>query len=82
MPPAVTASTCLDAALRNTPYTLCGVYSPTRCPKKRNRMPTWKRLLPQRRSRARSICEESLFQLYWFWSKRIRLPIRNTAKQT
>ena len=45
-------------------------------------MPKWNRLLPQRSMPARSSCDESLFHLYWFWSKRIRLPIRNTVKQT
>jgi hypothetical protein len=42
----------------------------------------WNRLLPQRRVPARSIWDESLFQLYWLWSNRIRLPITNTMKQT
>ncbi|KFB70804.1 MAG: hypothetical protein AW09_004082 [Candidatus Accumulibacter phosphatis] len=43
-------------------------------------MPMWKRLLPQRSVPARSICDESLFQVYWSRSKRARLPIRKTAR--
>ena len=69
-------------ALMKMPYRPCGVNRPNRWPKKRNRIPAWNRLLPQRRLPLRSICDESLFQLYWFWSKRIRLPTRNTVKQT
>ena len=37
--------------------------------------------LPQRKTPARSSCDESLFHVYWFWSKRIRLPRMNTVKQ-
>ena len=48
-------------------------------PKNRNRMPTWNRLLPQR-SRCRSSCDESLFQVYWSRSKRSRLPMQEDGQ--
>ena len=44
-------------------------------------MPAWNRLLPQRSVPVRSICEESLFHVYWSRSKRARLPIRKTNMQ-
>ena len=62
-------------------YIQCGVSWPNRWPKNRNRMPPWNRLLPQRNWPARSICDESLFQVYWSRSKRVRLPMKNTPRQ-
>ena len=72
---------CLSGALMNGSYSQCGVSSPTKCPKNRNKMPMWNRLLPQRSVPVRSSCDESLFQVYWSRSKRARLPTRNTARQ-
>jgi hypothetical protein len=44
-------------------------------------MPMWNRLLPTRSWRARSICEESLFHVYWSRSKRARLPMKKNPRQ-
>ena len=44
-------------------------------------MPTWNRLLPQRSVPVRSICDESLFHVYWSRSNRARLPMKKTARQ-
>ncbi|MCY1547628.1 hypothetical protein D9M68_836970 [compost metagenome] len=79
-PPEIMAMSCLAPAAMKGSYTKCGVSMPTLWPKNRNRMPTWNRLLPQRSCPARSSCEESLFQVYWSRSKRIRLPSRNTVR--
>ena len=80
-PPATMASICFCAGVMKGSYSACGVSMPTECPKNRNRMPRWNRLLPQRSRPARSICDESLFHVYWSRSKRARLPMRNTARQ-
>ena len=80
-PPATTATSCFCDAVTKISYTACGVSCPNRCPKNRNRMPPWNRLLPQRNCPARSNCDESLFQVYWSRSKRARLPMKNTARQ-
>ena len=80
-PPDTIAISCLEPALMKASYRKCGVNMPTLWPKNRNSTPTWNRLLPQRSCPARSNCDESLFQVYWSRSKRIRLPSRNTARQ-
>ena len=64
MPPLTMASSCLVPALMKMLYTACGVSMPMKWPKNRNSTPTWNRLLPQRNWPMRSICEESLFQVY------------------
>ncbi|MCY1366855.1 hypothetical protein D9M69_537630 [compost metagenome] len=81
MPPDTMASNCFCGAVMSQAYRKCGVSRPTVWPNSRNRIPMWNRVLPHRSWRARSNCEESLFQVYWSRSKRARLPIRNTARQ-
>ena len=81
-PPATTASSCFCEEVMKIVYSPCGVSWPKRWPKNRKRMPPWKRLLPQRSWPWRSNWELSLFQVYWSRSKRARLPMKNTARQT
>ena len=81
MPPETMAITCFCPAVMKGSYSACGVSMPTKCPKNRNSTPMWNRLLAQRRLPARSSCEESLFHVYWSRSKRIQLPMKNTARQ-
>ncbi|MNY67861.1 hypothetical protein D3C86_2055240 [compost metagenome] len=52
---------------------------PNRWPKKITRMPTWNRLLARRMFFFARIWLEWAFQVYWPWSKRNRLPTRNTV---
>lgn len=80
-PPEIIAISCLLPAPMKGSYRKCGVSMPTLWPKNRNSTPTWNRLLPQRSWPARSSCEESLFQVYWSRSNRIRLPMKKTLRQ-
>ena len=83
MPPLIIASICLFGV--DSPklsYSQCGVSKPAACPKNRNRIPTWNRILPMRNCLLRNIWLESLFQVYCSRSKRIRLPRKNIASAT
>ena len=79
-PPLTIAIICFDPASRKFSYTKWGVNMPNRWPKNKNKTPTWNKLLPMRSWPALRSCDESLFQVYWSRSKRIKLPTKKTVK--